>query len=321
LPEEDGNQAFYALLDAAINRGRNCVGQELQVITRQGERIEVKLSLSLLKGDSGVRVGILATFKNLAEIQRLREHLQRADQLMTLGTMTAGIAHEIRNPLGSISGLLQLLREDLADDTQKTIYIDTIMQATERINNLIEDMLALANPSLGRTELRAINEVLHETIGFARFDNLAKHIEIVEQYDVQEPIVNMDAEKLGQAFLNIVRNAFQATPEGGKITIETHCRLPSVSVDNAGATDSAAQSKAAVSIRLNNTGSYIPPENYRQIFTPFFSTKKEGSGLGLSITKQIILAHGGSIEVESTHEAGTTFIIELPFVHQEPAAA
>jgi signal transduction histidine kinase len=321
LPEEDGNQAFYALLDDAIKQGRNCIGQELKVITRQGESIEVKLSLSLLKGDSGVRVGILATFKNLAEIQRLREHLQRADQLMTLGTMTAGIAHEIRNPLGSISGLLQLLREDLSEDVQKTVYIDTIMQATDRINNLIEDMLTLANPSLGRTELRAINEVLHETIGFARFDNLAKRIEIVEQYDNQEPIVHMDAERLGQAFLNIVRNAFQATPEGGKITVETHCKVPVKSVDSSGVMVSANNNKPAVCIRLNNTGSYIPPENYRQIFTPFFSTKKEGSGLGLSITRQIILAHGGSIEVESTHESGTTFIIELPFADQEPAAA
>jgi PAS domain S-box-containing protein len=185
VPEQGDNRPFFLLLNEAIQQGKGCSGQDISVITHQGERIKMRVSLSLLKSDSGTRVGILATFKNLAEIQRLRDQLQRADQLMTLGTMTAGIAHEIRNPLGSISGLLQLLREDLEGDEHKLTYIDTIMKATDRINNLIEDMLALANPSLTRSEIRRINEVLQETVGYARIDNLAKKVEIVEQYDAE----------------------------------------------------------------------------------------------------------------------------------------
>lgn len=313
LPDRGDNRAFYGLIDAAIQEGRNFTGQELAVITHNGERILMKISISLLKGDSGTRVGILATFKNLAEIQRLRDQLQRADQLMTIGTMTAGIAHEIRNPLGSISGLLQLLREDLAGDERKTIYIDTIMRATDRINNLIEDLLTLANPGLTRAERRDINEVLHETIGFARFDSMAKKIEVIEQYDPSVPAINMDAEKLGQAFLNIIRNAFQATPDGGRITVTTARRAREF---RSGRHASEGNGVEAVHIQFNNSGSYIPPENYKQIFTPFFSTKKEGSGLGLSITRQIIVAHGGSIEVDSSEESGTTFNVELPVVEQ-----
>jgi two-component system, NtrC family, nitrogen regulation sensor histidine kinase GlnL len=314
IPDQGDNRPFFELLNEAIRQGRGCAGQDVSVITHQGERIRMRVSLSLLKGDAGTRVGILATFKNLAEIQRLRDQLQRADQLMTLGTMTAGIAHEIRNPLGSISGLLQLLREDLEGDEHKLTYIDTIMKATDRINNLIEDLLTLANPSLTRSEIRQINALLQETIGFARFDNLAKKVEIQEQYDPEVAPVQVDSEKLGQAFLNIVRNAIQATPVGGTITIRTMSFLKKPASET-------AQGEEGVRILFANTGSYIPPENYKQIFTPFFSTKKEGSGLGLSITKQIILAHGGSIEVESSEGEGTTFCVELPAAARESREA
>jgi two-component system sensor histidine kinase HydH len=226
----------------------------------------------------------------------IEEQLRRAEKLSTLGEMAAVLAHEIRNPLGSIRGTAEILRDDYRPGDPKHEFIEIQIKETERLNRVVEEFLRMARPQpseMGRCSLR---EELDTIVTLTANDARIREIKLLLEPPVNDLVVKADGEKLRQAFLNIVINALQATPPGGTVTIATRI------------TDSQYE------IRFRDSGPGIDATTLARIFEPFFTTKPDGTGLGLAITKKIIEGHGGTLEVESLVGQGTTVAVRLPML-------
>lgn len=261
---------------------------------RGGQRIEADLSVSFLKDEGESMLGLIIKIKDTGEMNRLREQFRRADQLAVLGFLAASVAHEIRNPLGSIQGLVELLGEEFPEGDARRGYIDAIMKSIGRMNNIVEELLVASGPLAFEPLPCNLNELVREALHLARRELGDKRIEIVERYQADLPSVPGSADKLLQAFLNIVRNGLEAAPEGGRFSVST----------------ASGEGKALV--RFANTGSYISEEDLHRLFAPFYTTKSRGTGLGLYIAKLIVDAHSGAIIVESKLNEETSFTVELP---------
>lgn len=222
--------------------------------------------------------------------------LQRAERLSLMGQMTASIAHEIKNPLGSIKGAAQILKDDNLSSDEKHEFADIIEKETDRLNHVVTDFLSYARPTPTNLTEIDISEILYSAHKQLRFQAGKQNIEInVEQKSL--PVIKADPDKLRQVILNIMLNAFQAMPEGGRISVS--CRL-------------LEDKPQRIEIEMADSGHGIPAADISKIFDPFFSTKSRGSGLGLATTQAIIKEHKGQIRAESKEGKGTKFIITLP---------
>jgi signal transduction histidine kinase len=242
--------------------------------------------------------------------------MKERDRLAALGEMAAGLAHEIRNPLGSIKGAAQLLEEERkgegrdeggddenGDPAASTLeFLDVIIEETNRLNRVVSTFLEYARPFQGDPELLQLNDVIQRTV---QLDQASHDHEVAISLELAEglPQVRGDAERLHQVFINLVRNAVQAMERKGTLKISTG--LPKASASQRGS--------ANVEVRFSDSGPGIPQAVVEKIFIPFYTTKAAGTGLGLSICQRIVQDMGGTIEVESTSaEAGTTFVVKLP---------
>jgi len=220
--------------------------------------------------------------------------LRRSEKLSTLGEMAAMLAHEIRNPLGSIRGTAEILRDDFRPGDPKHEFIEIQIKETERLNHVVEDFLRMARQQ--PVELRdcSIREELETIVTLVTRDAQDRGIALRLEASPQETIVRGDGEKLRQAFLNIVINALQATPSGGSVNIVLN----------------RIDSEFEITFRDSGTG--IAPDDLQRIFEPFYTTKPDGTGLGLAVTRKIIEAHGGTLVVKSELGHGTTVLVRLP---------
>lgn len=239
------------------------------------------------------------SYKNLqAQSERIiavEEKLRRSEKLSTLGEMAAVLAHEIRNPLGSIRGTAEILMDNFKPGDPKHEFIEIQIKETERLNRVVEDFLHMARPQQNEIKACAVQEELEILETLVSGDAKQREIKLVLQPPTSPLIIRADGEKLRQAFLNIIINALQATPPGGSVIISTKVYQTNL-----------------CEIRFRDTGSGIDAETQKKIFEPFFTTKPDGTGLGLAITKKIIETHGGSLLIESDAGQGTTVIVRLP---------
>lgn len=224
----------------------------------------------------------------------VEEQLRRSEKLSTLGEMAAVLAHEIRNPLGSIRGTAEILRDDYRPGTPKHEFLEIQIKETERLNHVVEDFLRLARPQTAEMQRCSLREELETIVTLTANDARQRGIRLLFEVPADELTITGDGEKLRQAFLNIVLNALQATPAGGSVTI------------------SVGRTESACEIRFTDTGTGIPAEMRERIFEPFFTTKPDGTGLGLAVTRKIVEAHGGTLTVESETDNGTIVIVSLP---------
>ena len=238
-------------------------------------------------------------FNQMVSKLAMQEQLQRTERLAALGTLAAGVAHEIRNPLGAVKGLAQLLQESAASASERK-YAETIVGEVDRLDTVVERLLRLARPSGGAMEKADLNRLIHDAIELSGYERNQKRITILEEYDTKIADILLDREAMLQAVLNMLRNAVQAIPETGTIRVRTRLRV-----------NPDPSESRRVSIEIANTNSTIPPSDYKRIFDPFYTTKESGTGLGLAITHQVVTAQGGTIEVESG-KGETVFTIELP---------
>jgi signal transduction histidine kinase len=227
------------------------------------------------------------------QILEIEEQLRRADRLSALGQLSAGMAHEIRNPLGSIRGTAEILQEGIDPADRRYEFTCILIKEVDRLNKVVQNFLDFARPSGGDRDLVDVNRLLAEVLTLTGPPALKNGVRTRLEAGVV-PEMEGDEEQLKQAFLNLVLNALQAMPSGGSLDIIT------------------AMSAGALEIRFTDSGGGIPPENLDRIFNPFFTTRGEGTGLGLAITHRIIQGHGGRIAVESRLGAGTTFILTFP---------
>jgi signal transduction histidine kinase len=232
--------------------------------------------------------------KRAQERLKLKEQLSRAEHLSTLGEMVAGISHEIRNPLGIIKSSSELLKKKMASYDPSNSIPDIIIEESIRLNYIITDFLNFAKPRIPNLMACDVEAVLEKNINF-----LASHIEkegytVEKYYDNNIPEITADSDMLYQAFLNILINAMQAMPEGGKIHVAIQ------STDN------------TVKIFFEDEGEGIPQDLMEKIWDPFFTTKAKGTGLGLGIVKNIIESHSGSVQISARPGAGARVKVELP---------
>jgi signal transduction histidine kinase len=249
------------------------------------------------------QVAIAIENSNLYEsLKRSQNIMRRADRLASLGTLIASLAHEIRNPLVSIKTFTQLLPERIEDEEFRNYFLKVASGEIDRLTGLINELLGFARPSEPRLEGEDVNAIIDKMEVLVATEARRKNVSLQKDFARDLPQVKVDAEQLKQVLLNILLNAIQAIQGEGKVWIET--RLTQVPIED--------KVEPFVQIEVRDNGVGIPAENLERIFDPFFSTRPEGSGLGLGISHQIIHDHGGFIGVESEVGKGTSFKVHLP---------
>lgn len=250
----------------------------------------------------GTARGLEESYRNLQRqadlIIGIEEQLRRAERLSALGELSAALAHEIRNPLCSIRGTAEILRDDFRPGDRKYEFLEILLKETDRLNRVVEDFLGLARPVEVEQKSCDIMTDLREVAALASGEALARGVRLA-LLERELPPVRGDREKLRQVFLNLILNGIQATPRGGSLTI------------SANLTANREDSPTVVELVFADTGQGIPAEIMPHIFKPFFTTKDGGTGLGLAIAQKIIESHGGGIAVKSESGKGTTFTVSL----------
>ena len=239
------------------------------------------------------------------DLKRSKSYIRRADRLASLGTLTAGLAHEIRNPLVAIKTLTQLLPDRVDDAEFRDQFFKIASEEVDRISSLVNELLNFARPSDPKLDFEDINIILDGMILLVSTETKKKEINILKNYGPDLPRIQIDREQIKQVFLNVLLNAIQATSQNGKITVRTRSFVK-------------PGGELYIQVECTDTGCGIPPEHIEEIFNPFFTTKSTGSGLGLSISHQIIQDHRGYIDVESQRGKGSSFFINLPVSQDHP---
>ncbi len=290
FPLDKGNEPLGRLLgDGAGGQGVHM--SEVRVTTAAGRPLLLELTVQRREwGDHSAALVLL--FRDASEKQRIREEIRRADQLAFLGGMAARVAHEIRTPLSTIRGLLELLQVDLPPGKGRDEYMTRILQAVDRQDKLVEDLLTLGNPEPESWQAISISTLVGDVV--ALFPNDAR-LRLSDARAGVTPPVWGDAFRLSEVFANLIQNALDATPPNGAVDVQI-----------------GPGEDERVRVVVRNTGSGIPVELRERIFQPFFTTKAKGTGLGLAIARQIVDAHHGRIEVMSDGVSETSFAVELP---------
>lgn len=260
-------------------------------------RYDLLIDSDTIRDEQGNAIGAYLVLKDVTNLRSLEEQIQRHDRLAMIGQIAAGTAHEIRNPLTSIKGFVQMLRHSLEEKglQKEKQFTEIMLNELNRINALVSELLLLSKPRDVQYQLVDLNHVLADIMPIVRSEALLHGIEVVEHLDGKLPMVIGDSELLKQVFLNICKNGIEAMGSEGTLTI-------SYRID---------EKEKTVSIDIHDTGPGIPPYVLDKIFDPFFTTKENGTGLGLPVCQRIIHDIGGSIRV-STKGFGTTFHIIIP---------
>jgi two-component system sensor histidine kinase HydH len=229
----------------------------------------------------------------------IEEQLRRAERLSALGELSAMLAHEIRNPLGSIRGTAEILKDDYHQGDRKYEFLEILVKEADRLNRVVEDFLQLARPLQVDRGTCDIMAELHEIATLLTGEAESRGVRLSVVPAVLPP-VRGDREKLRQVFLNLILNGIQASPRGGDMTI------------SAARVNEGGEPAQFIDVSFADTGAGIEPAVREKIFEPFYTTKEGGTGLGLPITQKIVESHGGRIEVESEPGRGTVFLVRLP---------
>ena len=303
--EQESLQLVLRTLDqmnGSVALGFSSEDQLLGALIIRDERLREAYSTDEIELFRGVATSIGITLQNSQVYERMKER----DRLAALGQMAAGLAHEIRNPLGSIKGAAQYLQPGPGGATSREgtrEFLDIIVEEVNRLNKIVSQFLDYARPYRGEQRQLEVAEVLRKTMAlFAKEAEGHGKAEIVTEFADKMPPVRADAEQLLQVFLNLSLNALQAMPNGGELLIATALRRSTRRGANA----------AFLEVRFRDTGVGIPAGDLKNLFIPFFTTKEKGTGLGLPISQRIIENHGGTIEVRSQPGEGATFTVLLP---------
>ncbi|HEX9114336.1 MAG TPA: ATP-binding protein, partial [Nitrospirota bacterium] len=229
------------------------------------------------------------------------EQMKRAERLASIGEMAAGIAHDIKNPLAGIAGVIQIIKKEETMGDQKRVVLDEVLAQVQRMDKAVRNLLSFARPPEPKMTVSDINEIIGKLLDFLAPQFAKNHIMTERKLAPGLPWLTLDPDLLQQAFINIALNAIQAMPEGGKFIAETRTTKPTV------------ETPGSVEIVFTDTGKGVQPENLVKIFNPFFTTRQQGTGLGLAITQRIIEQHGGEITVTSAPDKGATFTIVFPY--------
>lgn len=279
-----------------LAKGGKVLEREVELAVSDEKSVPVRLSASQIRDVEGRFLGHLFIFGDIGEVKRLQTEVQRNERLTALGNLAAGVAHEIRNPLSTIKGLVTYIARKLPtggpeEDAAKTMIIEV-----NRLNTVVSELLEFARPSVTKGAHADVNEVISRALRLAGGDIQDKNINVKFSPSASQPSVRLNPERFTQALLNIFLNAVQAMRPGGTLHVSTKTR--------------AADNDFCVVIEDDGEG--MSDEVRESIFNPYFTTKPSGTGLGLAIVHQIVEGHGGKVTVKSAPGKGSVFTIHLP---------
>lgn len=265
-----------------------------EIIRADGIQKVIGLQITPLRDISGNDTGFIGIFQDITKLKKIEAEMKLKEKWAALGELSSNIAHEIRNPLASLKGSIEMLKEDMIPQNQKKRLMEIALKEMERLNSIITDFLTYSRPTPAEFKRCELRSILDETM------ELLKHVEqnrgsisINKKYTGSLE-VDADPQKMRQVFWNLGLNAIEAMPEGGELNVSTR------------------STNTAVEITFKDSGIGIDDHDVEKIFYPFFTTKENGTGLGLSIAYRIIEEHAGSIIVKSSPGFGTTFEVILP---------
>jgi PAS domain S-box-containing protein len=256
---------------------------------KNGDSFPVELTTNAIY-EKGRIIGVVVTFTDITERVESEELILKSEKLTTAGQLAAGIAHEIRNPLTAIKGFLQMIKSG----QQKDVYIEIMSEELKRIESILSELLMLAKPQEVAFKPVKIEHLLADTISILDTQAIMKNIVITLTVIDRNLVINCDVNQIKQVFINLIKNAIEALPNGGKVELKLE------------------KEGDFVVIHVIDNGYGIPEEKLHQLGQPFYSTKEEGTGLGLMVSFNIVQNHQGTVEVSSKLNAGTTFTLKLP---------
>ncbi|HEY7678361.1 MAG TPA: ATP-binding protein [Candidatus Methylomirabilis sp.] len=262
--------------------------------------ITVGYSISPLRDAGGTVGGAVILFREISEADRLRRNMGRAEALASVGILASGIAHQIRNPLAGIRSTVQGLQRKLAPAGKEWDRLHRVLAEIDRINNLIKSLLDFARPKASTFEIIDIGSFLDEALGLIGPAMDRAGVTVEREADPPRIRLRADRQRLQEALLNVLLNAVQAMPQGGKVRLQT-------SLEGGG-----GDGPLGVAIQISDTGPGVPPEQAERIFKPFYTTRPDGTGLGLAVVRQVVEEHGGSVAVRCSPGEGATFVVRLP---------
>jgi two-component system, NtrC family, sensor histidine kinase PilS len=281
----------------AVDEPTLAARHEFLLRRRDGSELPVGISFWSLRSGGGDVVGLIGVCQDLSLIKQMEERMRQADRLATVGRLSANMAHEIRNPLASISGAVEALAKDLPPDERRNRLVEIVLRESGRLNGLVGDFLEYARPAPMAPFEVDMAQLLDEVLLLIEHRSLPPDLKIIREYGLTLT-AHVDPQHMRQAIWNLCLNAVQAMPDsGGEIRVGG-CRLPA----DAG----------RLQIWIADTGHGIDAADLPHIFEPFYSTKPEGSGLGLALVYRVLQDHRGQIEVKSRRGEGTTFTLTLP---------
>jgi len=283
---------------------------ETEMFVKNGKRVNMNLSVSLLKNNKGELIGTLGIGKDFTEFKRIERQIQQSEKMATVGELAAGIAHEVGTPLNVILGTAEYLMMEIDEDDPKTEDLKVITSQAEHIAKLIRQLLKFSRYNQPEFKSININTLIEDVLKLTDHRTTKekiKEIKVVTDLQQDIPLIVGDHNQLQQVIINMIVNALHAMDQGGTLSISTTLDESSISVENG---------NRFAEISISDTGCGIPPQNIQKIFNPFFTTKDidKGTGLGLTVSHRIIEDHNGTIEVKSKIDEGTRFTVRLPIV-------
>lgn len=295
------------MVTKTIRTGITISDHENVVVRSTGKITPVAVTCYPLILASGENIGAILTLKDITYIRELEAAVRQADRLSTLGTLAAGLAHEVKNPLGGIKGAAQLLERELPDNSDMLEYTGVMIRETERIDRIIRELLDLASPRGLKLSPVNLHRVLGDILLLQEQAVGSREITFTKQFDPSIPDIMADEEMVTRLLLNLIRNAIDAMGQSGRLTVVSRVMSDYRMTQN-------ERHSRMVAVEISDDGPGIPPEDLENIWTPFFSTKSGGTGLGLTICHKIVAEHRGMIKVDSDQGHGTKFTVLLPLV-------
>ena len=274
---------------------RPIIEKEFDCAIGEGRLVPLEVIAAVLRDDEGSLIGRIALFRDLSELQHLRKEVERSQRLAAVGSLAAGVAHEIRNPLSSLKGFATYFRQRYGEVPDDVKVADIMIQEVDRLNRVITELLEFSRPMELKRKATDLVELVRHTLGTLEGQAREKGVTVKTALSSGFPEAFIDADRMTQVFLNLFLNALAATDRGGVLSVGV-----------------ALQDGRSLRVTVTDTGTGIRKEDLGRIFDPYFTTKSSGTGLGLAIVHQIVEAHGGEIRLDSEPGKGTTFTILFP---------
>ena len=295
-------------LSDTLTTGESRSEAEALVETPDGRSMHVSIVTAPLAGKSGAVTAAVAVVRDITRLYQLEAEMRRGETLAAAGQIAMGLAHEIRNPLGAIRGTVQLLKRELADEARWGEYTDVLLKEVDRVNRIIEMLLDLGRPVALRPVPLNIHQLLERVALMSEGTAAERGVTILRRYDPSMPPILADEDRILQVFHNLVRNAMEAMPRGGRLTLVTRLSMNPLFAKM----DLGRGLKSMAEVQVIDEGEGIPEATRAKLFTPFFTTKDTGLGLGLALCHRIVEEHRGAIQIESEPAKGTAVSCFLP---------